>query len=164
MKNKKSKEKTNIINKKCNIDIFINILYAVVIQLYFISLNINNILCTPDIADIYIKISYTIFVFIAILIFEVAYKKDNGITAIYGIEFLVLAIHILLIERITNLFSFNKILYITATSYIWPIYYCFKSIIIRTKENREEIKKTSDIEEIVKEEKPIKKVAKKRKK
>ena len=159
-----NKEKKKILKQECNIDIFLCIIYSIIIGLYFISLNFINMLSTPEIYELYTKISYTVFIIVTILIFEVAYKKDNGITAIYGIEFMVLAIHILLIERITTAFNFDTAQYIVTTSYIWPIYYCLKAIIIQTKENREKLKDASDISEIVKEEKPSKKVAKKRKK
>lgn len=159
-----NKEKKNILKEKCNIDIFLCILYSIIIGIYFISLNFINMLSTAEVYELYTKISYIVFILVAILIFEVAYKKDNGITAIYGIEFMLLAIHILLIERITTVFNFDTAQYIVTTSYIWPIYYCLKAIIIQTKENREKLKETSDIAEIVKEEKPSKKVAKKRKK
>lgn len=159
-----NKEKRNILKEECNIDIFLCVLYSIIIGIYFISLNFIKMLSATEIYELYTKISYTVFILVAILIFEVAYKKDNGITAIYGIEFMVLAIHILLIERITTAFNFDTAQYIVTTSYIWPIYYCLKAIIIQTKENREKLKEASDIAEIVKEEKPSKKVAKKRKK
>jgi hypothetical protein len=158
-----NKEKKNILKEECNIDIFLCIIYSIIIGLYFISLNFINMLSTQEIYELYTKISYTVFIIVAIIIFEVAYKKDNGITAIYGIEFMVLAIHILLIERITRAFEFNISNYILTTSYIWPIYYCLKAVIIHTKENRRRLRQISDISEIVKEEKPTKKVAKKRK-
>lgn len=159
-----NKEKKNILKEQCNMDIFLCILYSIIIGIYFISLNFINALGTDEIYKLYIKISYTVFIIVAIIIFEVAYKKDSGKTSINGIEFMVLAIHILLIERITTAFKFSTPEYITTTSYIWPIYYCLKAIIIQTKENREKLKEVSDIAEIVKEEKPTKKVAKKRKK
>ena len=159
-----NKEKKNILKEECNIDIFLCIIYSIIIGIYFISLNFINMLSTPEIYELYTKISYTVFIIVAIIIFEVAYKKDNGITAIYGIEFMVLAIHILLIERTTKAFKFDQAQYIVTTSYIWPIYYCFKAIIIQTNKNRKKLKEASDISEIVKEEKPSKKVAKKRKK
>lgn len=159
-----NKEKKNILKEECNIDIFLCILYSIIIGIYFISLNFINMLSTAETYELYTKISYTVFIFVAILIFEVAYKKDSGVTAIYGIEFIVLAIHILLIERIVTAFNFDTAQYIVTTSYIWPIYYCLKAIIIQTKKNREKLKEASDISDIVKEEKPSKKVAKKRKK
>lgn len=159
-----NKEKKDILKEECNIDIFLCILYSIIIGIYFISLNFINMLSTAEVYELYNKISYIVFILVAIIIFEVAYKKDNGITAIYGIEFIVLAIHILLIERITVTFNFEEAQYIVITSYIWQIYYCLKAIIIQTKENREKLKESSDIAEIVKQEKPSKKVAKKRKK
>ena len=94
-----NKEKKNILKEECNVDIFLCIIYSIIIGLYFISMNFINMLSTPEIYELYTKISYTVFIIVAIIIFEVAYKKDNGTTAIYGIEFMVLAIHILLIER-----------------------------------------------------------------
>lgn len=159
-----NKEKKNILKQQCNIDIFLCILYSIIIGLYFISLNFIKTLSTLQIYEMYTKMSYTVFIIIAIIIYEKAYKKDNGMIAIYGIEFMILAIHILLIERITTAFKLETTKYITTTSYIWPIYYCLKAIIIQTKENRKKLREVSDIEQIVKEEKPSKKVAKKRKK
>ena len=156
--------KENILKRKCNIDIFLSIIYAILIAIYFITLNFINITTPVETYKLFTKISYTGFIATAIIIFEIAYKKDSGKASIYGIEFMVLAVHILLIERITSAFNFNVAEFITTTSYIWPIYYCLKAIIIYTKENVEKLKEVSDIAEIVKEEKPSKKVAKKRKK
>lgn len=156
--------KENILKRKCNIDIFLSIAYAILIAIYFITLNWINIVAPVEIYELFTKISYTGFIIAAIIIFEIAYKKDSGIASIYGIEFMVLAVHILLIERITQAFDFNTAEFITTTSYIWPIYYCFKAIIIYTRENVKKLKEVSDVAEIVKEEKPLKKVAKKRKK
>lgn len=156
--------KENILKRKCNIDIFLSIAYAILIAIYFITLNWINIVTPVETYELFTKISYTGFIATAIIIFEIAYKKDSGIASIYGIEFMVLAVHILLIERITQAFNFNKAEFITTTSYIWPIYYCFKAIIIYTRENVKKLKEVSDVAEIVKEEKPLKKVAKKRKK
>lgn len=156
--------KENILKRKCNIDIFLSIAYAIIIAIYFITLNWINIVAPVEIYELFTKISYTGFIVTAIIIFEIAYKKDSGIASIYGIEFMVLAVHILLIERITQAFDFNTAEFITTTSYIWPIYYCFKAIIIYTRENVKKLKEVSDVAEIVKEEKPLKKVAKKRKK
>lgn len=156
--------KENILKRKCNIDIFLSIAYAIIIAIYFITLNWINIVAPVETYELFTKISYTGFIATAIIIFEIAYKKDSGIASIYGIEFMVLAVHILLIKRITQAFNFNTAEFITATSYIWPIYYCFKAIIIYTRENVKRLKEVSDVSEIVKEEKPLKKVAKKRKK
>lgn len=159
-----NKENKNILKQPCNIDIFLSIVYSILIGIYFITLNCINVLTPVETYELFTKISYTGFIATAIIIFEIAYKKDSGIGAIYGIEFMILAIHILLIERIVQALKLNTAQFITTTSYIWPIYYCFKAIIIYTKENVKKLKEVSDIAEIIKEEKPSKKVAKKRKK
>ena len=159
-----NKEKQSILKRTCNISIFLSIIFSILISIYFITLNFINIIAPAETYELFIKISYTGFIATAIIIFEIAYKKDSGIASIYGIELMVLAVHILLIERITQAFNFNTAEFITTTSYIWSIYYCFKAIIIYTRENVKQLKEVSDIAEIVKEEKPLKKVAKKRKK
>ena len=129
MKNKKQ------IIDKTNTKIFKNILYAIFILMYFVSTYIAYIKLSEEIFSRVLQGTTMILLAIAIIIFEIAYKKDSGIASIYGIEFMVLAVHILLIERITQAFNFNTAEFITTTSYIWPIYYCFKAIIIYTREN-----------------------------
>lgn len=159
-----NKEHKSIFKRTCNIDIFLSIIFSILIAIYFITLNYINIMTPKETYELFTKISYTGFIATAIIIFEIAYKKDSGIASIYGIEYMVLAIHVLLIERITQVFKFNVPEFIVTTSYIWPIYYCLKAIIIYTRENLNQLKAVSDVAEIVKEEKPPKKVAKKRKK
>ena len=159
-----NKENKTILKRTCNIDIFLSIIFSILIAIYFITLNFINITTPAEIYELFTKTSYTAFIITAIIIFEIAYKKDSGIASIYGIEFMILAIHILLIGRITQAFNLNTAEFITTTSYIWPIYYCLKAIIIYTRENAKKLKEVSDVAEIVKEEKPSKKVAKKRKK
>lgn len=144
------------IRKKYKINLFICLIYAVLIQIYFISLNAIN--TSMQNFDMYIKISYIVFILIAVLMFEVAYKKGKKNLAVNGIEFILLAMHLLLVGR--KVVKFN----ILSTSYIWPIYYCLKALLIHTNENKRKLKEILDITEIVKEEKPTKKVAKKRKK
>ena len=156
--------KKNIFKRKSNRDIFLSIVFAILISIYFITLNWINITAPVKTYELFTKISYTGFILTAIIIFEIAYKKDSGTVSIYGIEFMVLATHILLIERIIQVLKFNVAEFIVTTSYIWSIYYCLKAIIIYTRENVKKLKEVSDVAEIVKEEKPTKKVAKKRKK
>ena len=143
--------------RKSQIDILICLIYAVLIQIYFIALDKNSKSVAITGFSGSIKILYIIFIFIAVLMFEVAYKKDNKKLAINGIEFTFLSIHTLLIGKNITLKN------ILVTSYIWPTYYRFKAIILYTNENRRRLKQISDIAEIVKDEKPVKKVAKKRK-
>jgi len=118
---------------------------------------------SPNIFDTYVKISYLVFIIIAVIIFEIAYKKDKNFLIINGIEIIFLAIHTLLIGRNISQNNTSGEMYILSTSYVWPIYYCFKAIVIYTRENKRKLNRILDVSEIVKEEKPTKKVAKKRK-
>jgi hypothetical protein len=166
--NNKKKEKIfnkgkNIINEQvCSKEVFINIIYAIVIMLYFVILNVINYNCTEDIFKKYIKISYMTILIISVITIETAYRKNNKKIAINGIEYIIIATYILLIETITTALSLSMNKYIVFSSYVFPIYYIFKSIIMETTENRKELKQLSDIKDIVKKEKPTKKVAKKR--
>jgi len=147
------------IRKKYKLDLLICLICAVIIQLYFVSLH----MISPNIFDTYVKISYLVFIIIAVIIFEIAYKKDKNFLIINGIEIIFLAIHTLLIGRNISQNNTSGEMYILSTSYVWPIYYCFKAIVIYTRENKRKLNRILDVSEIVKEEKPTKKVAKKRK-
>lgn len=162
MKVQKTKEKEQFLNEETKIkkkykkDLLICLAYAIIIIVYFICMN-------KLVNQEYIKYFYIAFVLISIVLFEIAYKKESRELAISGIECTLLALHTLLLERNIILFKETKEHFILSTSYIWPVYYCLKAIIIYTKENKRKLKQISDIREIVKEEKPTKKVAKKRK-
>ena len=162
MKNKEER-KLNLsieelqIRKKHKKDLIICLIYGLLVQLYFVIIDKLSKTISVTIFSGYLKIAYMIFTFIAIIIFELSYKYKKKSLIINGIEFILLSVHTLLITMNNNQ---NNILY---TSYIWPTYYCLKAIIIYTNENRRRLKQISDIYEIVKEEKPVKKVAKKRK-
>ena len=147
------KEQDEIIEKGYKVNLLQSIIYAIIVLVYFILL---NGISTAQNFNLYVKISYILLIIISILMFEIAYKKGKKHLMISGIEMIILAIHTLLIER--------SQVAIMSTSYIWPTYYCLKAVIIYTQENRRKLKQISDIAEIVKDEKPSKKVAKKRKK
>lgn len=165
MKNKKQYPEQEIkIRKKHKINIIICLVYAIIIEIYFTALNVVYESIPVEKFDIFIKISSIIFILVAILILEIAYKKQKKSLTIKGIEFVILATHILILEKAVAQVNENKQWYILMTSCIWPTYYCLKAVIIHTIENRRRLKQISDITDIVKEEKPTKKVAKKRKK
>ena len=77
-----------------------------------------------------------IFLAIAVFVLIRAYKKDNGITAIYGIEFLVLAISAALLPASYLEFSypFNKLNKIFPIAF--AIYYVIKFLVVIFKTNK----------------------------
>ena len=64
--------------------------------------------------------------------------------------------------HISTLMKYNFRFYVLTFSYIFSTYYVLKCIIIYTKERRKYLESLSDISDIVKEDKPIVKEAKKR--
>ena len=111
----------------------------------------------------YINISSILFLLISIVIIEISYKKEDDNILIYGLEFLVLAIFTLLIKHIPKLLNCNTQTYILVGSYLFAIYYMLKSTVLYTIERQQDLKKFSDIKEIVKDE-PIKKATKRKNK
>ncbi len=139
-----------------------NMIIAAVIAIYFILINVAYFKLGEIIISNIIKIISLVFLFLSIIIFEIAYHKDSGKLAINGIEVLVLAIHELTIWQEIKKFDISFDKFILFSGCIFVIYYIIKSILIFTKERRKYLKSLSDIHEIVKEE-PVKKEAKKRK-
>lgn len=150
---KKAKE----VNEKYMKEIYLNILKAIVIVLYFLVLNLSYENVRSEYLDIAIKVFTMTFLFIAIFIFEKAYKKDDGNLAMQGIEVLLLATYTLTTEHITNKFHFNFKSYSLVASYLFATYFILKSIITYTKGRKELVEERSDIREIVKKNEPTKK-------
>ena len=144
--------------------IYLNILKAILVVIYFLTLN----LVSEKISALYlergIEICTMIFLFLAIFIFELAYKKDDDDLVVQGIEVLVLSAYTLTSQYITKRFNFNFKIYFLASSYIIAIYFIVKCIWYYTKGRKEIADDLSDIKEIVKEKEPVKKEATKRKK
>ena len=152
------------VNEKYLKEIYLNILKAIIIILYFFVLNLSYENVNIELLEIGIKIFTMIFLFISIYIFERAYKKDNDNLAIQGIEILILATYTLTTDHITEKFKFNFKSYSLVAAYIFAIYFILKCIIIYTKGRKEISDELSDIKEIVKKSEPTKKEATKRRK
>lgn len=149
-------------DKKTLKKVFINLIIAIVVMAYFCTLSVvykqwlhNNIV------DV-VKISTMVFLVIALVLIEIAYKKESKRVVIHSFEALALAIHSLTTMYITkvNNFDFNN--YILLSSYAFSIYYVLKTIFITTKARKDFVNGLSDISEIVKKEEPKKKEASKK--
>ena len=141
--------------------VFLNFAILVVFVLYFYLLNHMFFnLGREKFTEIYKYISMSI-VFVTIIIFEIAYKKESGIITIYGLEVFLLSVNtIISITMIRKLnISFEKYINISCLCYL--IYYIFKFIINYTINKREYVNSLSDIKEIVHSD-PLKKEAYKR--
>lgn len=107
-----------------------NIYIAVGIVIYYIFMtlgfyNINNSIFITD-----IKAFSIAWLFVAIIMFEKTYKKNELKFMFYGIEFLMLAITTMSLIYI-NLMCQNKYIYVTSiNSLVFAVYYIVKSITI----------------------------------
>ena len=143
--------------------IVINLTYAIITVIYFVfistqyskfsGINLNN----------YIHISSLFFLGISIVIMEISFKKSDELIFANGIEFLAMAVFILLTQHMSKLFNYSIQVYTLAGANFIGIYYILKSAVLYTKEQQDKLKSLSDIKEIVKDE-PIKKVSKRKNK
>lgn len=136
--------------KRLNKRIFINLVLAVAILLYFciINLGYKNIVKDTFILDLQV-FSATILT-ASIVLFEKAYKKQDGKLCIYGIEMLVLAIITLFMPYI-YFYSTDSIKIICSCLSIYlSIYYVAKCMIIQRKAKKQHLDNLSDVKEIVK--------------
>jgi len=156
--NEKTKLPDNI-KEKIKKEIFTNIVVASVIILYFIFIILGSAGSIKSVRTIDLNIFSILFLGIAISIFEISYRKDDGKLAMYGIESLIIAIFTLFSPYIIfELKGTNKKYYIVASICI-AVYYILKSIIISVKiKNKYMNNNISDVKEIVKKEKVKRKI------
>lgn len=136
-------------------NIFFNFLLSIGIMSYICIVNAVYIYCDSKIYDVTSKILIMLAIIFSVVIFEIAYKKDSGRFAIYGIEVLFFSIVILYLPKMfTNLDKFYSQIFLLTPLYC-AIYYVGKSIIIYKKTEKEYQNSLSDIKEIRKEEAKI---------
>lgn len=134
--------------KKINKRIFKNIILAIVIVLYFIFINLGfyNLEPAKFLKDLHVFSIITIG--ITIIVFEMAYKKDNSELAIHGIEALAVSICTLITIYIRE-YYISKFSYIVNTiAILFAIYYVAKSIVIYIKLRKKALRRVSDIDKI----------------
>lgn len=139
-----------------------NLLIAIGIIIYFFILIFAYTRMNTERLSKDIQVFAGAFLIVGLFTLEKAYKKDSGKIAITGIELLVLSFHSVSIMHMTNLFKCDFKSYLLISSCVITIYYVLKAIVIYTKNKKEYLKGLSDISEIVKEDEPVKKEAKKR--
>lgn len=120
-------EKNKFIDSLCGIGLMlllVEIFYLIVDSAYTAFNYDFNVVttCTQGVG--------AIFLLIAILVLIRAYKKDNTITALYGIEMLVLAVTAALLPGTYLSFSypFNKLN--TVFPWLFGVYYLIKLLVI----------------------------------
>ena len=100
---KEINEKTKLpyeIKEKIKKEVFTNIAIASIIILYFIFIVLGSAGSIKNVRAIDLNIFSILFLGIAIIIFEISYRKDDGKLAMYGIESLVVAIFTLFLSNV----------------------------------------------------------------
>lgn len=141
-----SEEKKKKIHKK----LFYNILFAIIIVLYFIFINLGFYNLKEETFFKDLQVFSMISIGITIIVFEKAYKKDSDELALQGIELLVLSICTLMTIYIKMNYE-NKFSYIiNIIALLFAIYYVGKCIAIYYKMSKIALKQSSDIHKIIK--------------
>ncbi len=153
---KEISEKTKLpyeVKDKIKKEIFTNIIMAIVIIAYFIFIILGSNNSVKSVRSIVLNVFSFLFLGLAIVLFEIAYRKDKGNLAINGIEALIIAIlNLFLPYIIFELDEVYKRNYLLSTTFI-AIYYTLKSIYISLKIRNKYMDSISDVKEIVKKEK-----------
>ncbi len=159
-----NKKISKLVDKKTAKKVFSNLIIAVLVMAYFciISAVYDNVHETGIIGVI--KIATMVFLGIALILIEFAFKRESKTLLIHTFEALAIALHSLTTVYVTRVFNLDFKGYILVSSYIFSIYYVLKAIIINTKARKEYLNNLSDISDIVKKEEPTKKEAFKKEK
>ena len=140
------------IKEQARKNIFTNIIIAIIAISYFIFLILGSAGSTKNVRIVDFNIFSIIILGLAICLFEIAYKKDNGAIAMYGVEALTIALTTLFLPYVIfEVSEAHKKYYLMVSSYI-GIYYIIKCIYISVKTKKKYLEETSDIKEIVKKE------------
>lgn len=144
----KQKKLPKEIVEKVSKKVFINVVIAISIVIYFIFINLGYININKEAFITDLQVFSIALIITTVIIFEKAYKKDSGKLTIYGIELLILSIITMLLPRIYNQYTeiFVEIVGISSIAYV--VYYLIKCIIIYAK-TRRKIRK-SDVKKIAK--------------
>lgn len=137
-------------SKKINKVLLKNFIIAGLILIYFIFLNLGFINIKSDVYVTDLKVFGMCILLFAVALIENAYKKENGETALYGVEMIVLAIVTIGLIYAKLMFSSQYAYIVVGASYIFLAYYLIKSMIIYIKRKKQYF--INDMKEIIKEE------------
>lgn len=138
------------VKEKINSKRFENIIFAVVILIYLGALNLGMQNIPTDNFLMDLKVFGVILLVGAIILFEVAYKKDISTFWMHGIEVMVMSIFTTYLIYLYSIFynTFGSIIFMAA--FIYFIYYVIKILIMKKNIIKQYNKSLIDIGEIVK--------------
>lgn len=122
---------------KLNSIVFQNLCTIIAIMIYFIFLILGFINIEISVLITDFKVFSLTILALAIIFFEIAYKKDSGKYCITGIEMLVLSLVTVALMYMTIMYPAKYIYIISTVSFTFAIYYVGKAIVLycKTKKN-----------------------------
>lgn len=139
--------------QKIYIKIFVNLLIALSVLIYFIFLNLGYMRLEKEVFENDLKVFAVILICSTIYFIEKAYKTDRGTYLSYAIELFVLSIITLYMPYVYYYQNtLAQLIFTTSAVYIF-IYYAIKSIVIYVINKNRYIKCESDVKDIIKDEK-----------
>lgn len=147
-KRKMTREVKEELDKK----ILWNMWIAIMIMLYFCIADGVYIGAPEAISSIVLKVFAVAFILVTVLVFEIAYRRENSALGIVGIELLVFSVIMLYMPQIFKSLNKGVAQIFALTPFFCAMYYLIKSMIdyVRTEENYQN--NLSDVKEIVREE------------
>lgn len=118
---------------KINKAMFKNIIMAVAVILYFLFLNLGFLNIDNDVYVTDLKVFSMCILLLAIILLEMAYKKDNGEIGILGVETIFIALVTLGLIYVNLMMFYSYVAIVASISFIFAIYYLLKTIIIYLK-------------------------------
>lgn len=145
---KKTKDIPKELDDKINNIVFKNMIIAIIIIIYtfFIVMGFRNI--SPEKYIVDLMVFSILLLFLSIIIFEIAYKKDSGKLAINGIEVLILAVITFYLPYMYVYLNkdYNTIVILLGIAY--SLYYVIKSVVNVKIEKRKYKKSLNDMKNI----------------
>ena len=140
----------NEITDKLNKIIFINLIISIALMIYVIIMNelYKN---SFDVYFVYAaKISAIVFILLDVVIFEFAYRKENALLLVHGIEFFFISLFVLSIPYMFYYLDLKVVNIMMLTPVYLSIFYVGKSIVIYLIETNKYLNSLSDVNEILK--------------
>lgn len=147
----KKRKMTQEVKEKLNQKIWLNLCLAIGIMLYFCAMDAIYLNMPSDISAIALKILAMVAILLTVIVFEVAYRKENGALGIAGIELLVFCVIGLYMPHIYA--HSDQVIgrVFLLTPLFCALYYASKAVVIYIKTEKSYQNHLSDVKEIVKE-------------
>lgn len=137
------------IKKQYRKKLFTNLIFCIIFIIYITGIILGKSMLKEEMFINYYKIASMVSLLIAIILFECAYKKDNGYIALYGIEIFVISLVTLFLK---NILKFEIPMWFKISGLYVCIYYLIKCLIIYKREKNIYLRQNNDLQEITKKE------------